>query len=175
MRFTFIHDIGMNPGAGARQQIQMGQSTTRLPKYRQRIRARIEEANGASTGCEPTDDIGYLPPHHRPIRCSANKNAPALETVGRSNGHCLDAAGVDCEAIMEGWLIKIAVDWAEIGKIGSAAGHRIKVPVSRHRARYAAYSDYQCSNDSGLGGVRHIPILEIYPSDGDTWKVDNKL
>jgi hypothetical protein len=56
---------------------------------------------------------------------SANENAPPLEAIGRSNGHHLDAARVDGEAVMEGGLIEIAMDWAEVGETRSATSQGI--------------------------------------------------
>jgi len=90
---------------------------------------------------------------------SANENAPPLDAVGRSNGHHLDAARVDGEAVMEGWLIEIAMDGAEVGETRSATSQGIQTSASR--GRIPAQRNNERSNDSDLGGVRHMLILEI--------------
>jgi hypothetical protein len=62
---------------------------------------------------------------------------------------------------MEGRPIKVAMDRAEVGEIGSATSQRIEASAGGRLARYAAERSNECSNDSDLGGVRHILILEI--------------
>lgn len=93
---------------------------------------------------------------------SANKNAPTLDATGCSNGEHLDAAGVDGEVVMEGRGIKIAMDWAEIGEVGTAAGHGIGALATRRcYVRYATQRSNECCNDSNPDGARHILIPEI--------------
>ena len=93
---------------------------------------------------------------------SANKNAPALDAAGCSNGEHLDAAGVDGEVVMEGRGIKIAMDWAEIGEVRTAAGDGIgALPSRRCYVRYASQHSNECCNDSDPGGARHILIPEM--------------
>src|SRR5712691_5896404 len=105
--------------------------------------------------------VSSLPPDHRPFRCSAHDRAPVLDAVRRLNGNRLDAAGIDGEVVMEGRLIKVAMDRAEVGEIGPATSQRIQSSASGRLGRYAAQRSNECSNDSDLGGVRHILILEI--------------
>ena len=68
---------------------------------------------------------------------------------------------------MEGCLIKVTVDRAEVCEIGSATGKGIKAPANRRLVRYAAQRGNKCSNDRDLGDVRHTLILEIKVPDDD--------
>jgi hypothetical protein len=56
------------------------------------------------------------------FRRTANQRAPALDTVRRVNGDYLDASGMNGEVVVEGGRIKISMDGAEVGEIGSTAG-----------------------------------------------------
>ena len=102
--------------------------------------------------------ISSLPPDHFPFRGSANDRAPTLDAVGRFNGDHLDASWVDGEVVVEGWLIKISVDGAKVGEIGSATGEGIPAPASRRLVRHAAQRSNKSGNDGDLYGLRHIPI-----------------
>jgi hypothetical protein len=84
-----------------------------------------------------------------------------FDAGGRLDGHYLDAPWIDSELVLKGGLIKIAMDWAEIGELGSAPSQGIEAFARRDLARYAAKRSNECSNECDPGGVRHILILEI--------------
>src|SRR5260370_1314624 len=81
-----------------------GNLTTSGPANRPRLRA----------------DQPALPPDHRPLGCSADQNATALDAMGRLNRLGLDAAGIDRLMVVKWHEIKIAVYRTEIGEVGSA-------------------------------------------------------
>ena len=58
-----------------------------------------------------------------------------LDAVGRFNGDHLDTARVDGNVVMEGCLIKVAVDRAEVGEIGSATSQGKHASARRRLAR----------------------------------------
>src|SRR5258705_11307663 len=104
--------------------------------------------------------VSSSPPDHRPLGRAANNGAAALDAVGRFNADPLDAAGVDGDFVLERRLIEVAVDRAEVGKVGSAPCHGRMAAARGCLARYAAQRSNKCNNDCDLGGVRHTLILE---------------
>jgi hypothetical protein len=71
----------------------------------------------------------------RVCQSSAYQDRLASDAVGRFNWQYFDAARVDSQAVMKRCQVEIAMDRAQIGKVGTAARQWIHASARRRLAR----------------------------------------